>query len=93
MNIEKVIVNEMSFDCRTSGTKGNELVVLLHGFPESSIMWKPLMNQLAEAGYFCVAPNLRGYGLAGAAGFLNDPGADIDDGAGLFRHLDELVGS
>ena len=51
----------MSFRCRLSGPPGGEPVVLLHGFPESSAMWAPLMALLAAQGYRCLAPDLRGY--------------------------------
>jgi haloalkane dehalogenase len=37
-------------------------VVLLHGFPESSRMWVPLMAALADAGRSSVAPDLYGLG-------------------------------
>ncbi len=37
-------------------------VVLLHGFPESSRMWAPLMAALAEVGRSSVAPDLYGLG-------------------------------
>lgn len=37
-------------------------VLLVHGFPESSLMWEPLMGRLAAAGRFCVAPDLYGLG-------------------------------
>ncbi len=36
-------------------------VILLHGFPESSIMWMPLIEALARAGYRVVAIDQRGY--------------------------------
>lgn len=35
--------------------------MLLHGFPETSAMWEPLMGALAAAGYRCAAPDQRGY--------------------------------
>jgi pimeloyl-ACP methyl ester carboxylesterase len=38
------------------------LVLLLHGFPESSYSWRHQMEPLANAGYRVVAPDLRGYG-------------------------------
>ncbi|MDP6374935.1 MAG: alpha/beta fold hydrolase [Pseudomonadales bacterium] len=44
---------------RTPQPKGN--VVLLHGFPETSVMWTPLINTLATAGYRVVAFDQRGY--------------------------------
>ncbi len=39
-----------------------EPVVCVHGFPESSRMWEPLMAELAAAGRRCVAPDLYGLG-------------------------------
>ncbi len=59
--IQKINIGEFSFECRISGQEGNELVILLHGFPESSIMWKGLMEELSQQGFFCIAPNQRGY--------------------------------
>lgn len=54
-------IGPLEFDCRVCGDPGNALVVLLHGFPETSIMWAGLMEQLAELGFYCVAPDMRGY--------------------------------
>lgn len=39
------------------------LVVLAHGFPESSYSWRHQIPALAAAGYRVVAPDQRGYGL------------------------------
>ncbi len=41
---------------------GRPLVVLLHGFPELAYSWRKVMPALAEAGYWIVAPDQRGYG-------------------------------
>src|SRR4029453_14058733 len=41
-------------------------VVLLHGFPESSRMWEPVMAALARSGRRAVAPDLYGLGDSGA---------------------------
>jgi pimeloyl-ACP methyl ester carboxylesterase len=38
------------------------LLVLCHGFPESSHSWRHQLPALAAAGYRAVAPDLRGYG-------------------------------
>ena len=38
------------------------LVVLLHGFPESWWSWRHQVQQLADAGYRVIVPDLRGYG-------------------------------
>lgn len=37
-------------------------VLLLHGYPESSLMWEPLMTALAAAGHRAIAPDLYGLG-------------------------------
>lgn len=38
------------------------LVLLCHGFPETSHAWRHQLKDLAAAGYRAVAPDLRGYG-------------------------------
>ncbi|AKV04290.1 Epoxide hydrolase [Labilithrix luteola] len=38
------------------------LVLLLHGWPESSYSWRHQIPALAAAGYHVVAPDVRGYG-------------------------------
>ena len=51
---------EYTYDVRRAGD-GGDLVILLHGFPETSHMWLPLLQHLGEAGYTAIAPDLRGY--------------------------------
>ena len=53
------------FAYREAGPGGEETgdaVVCVHGFPESSRMWEPLMAELAAAGRRSVAPDLYGLG-------------------------------
>jgi pimeloyl-ACP methyl ester carboxylesterase len=38
------------------------LVLLCHGFPETSYAWRHQLSALADAGFRAVAPDLRGYG-------------------------------
>ena len=47
---------------REEAGQGDELVILLHGFPEIAHSWRHQLPALAEAGYRAVAPDLRGYG-------------------------------
>lgn len=62
IKIETFHLNNFDFTVRTAGLNNNgDLVVLLHGFPESSLMWESLMKILAQKGYRVVAPNQRGY--------------------------------
>jgi pimeloyl-ACP methyl ester carboxylesterase len=60
VTVRDIDANGWRFRCREAGGSG-EPVILLHGFPETSCMWEPLMATLAEAGYRCVAPDQRGY--------------------------------
>jgi pimeloyl-ACP methyl ester carboxylesterase len=41
---------------------GDEPVVFLHGFPQTSYQWRHQMAALAAAGYACFAPDNRGFG-------------------------------
>lgn len=61
MQIEKVLIGTLEFDCRVQGDQKNDLVILLHGFPETSIMWSRLMIKLSSLGFYCIAPDMRGY--------------------------------
>jgi pimeloyl-ACP methyl ester carboxylesterase len=60
ITVRDVGANGWRFRCRETGGSG-EPVILLHGFPETSRMWEPLMSTLAADGYRCVAPDQRGY--------------------------------
>ncbi len=40
------------------------LVILCHGFPETSHAWRHQLSALADAGYHAIAPDLRGYGAS-----------------------------
>ncbi len=53
--------NGMVFDARTAGPENGPLVLLLHGFPETSYEWRHELPALAKAGYRAVAPSQRGY--------------------------------
>jgi pimeloyl-ACP methyl ester carboxylesterase len=48
--VRDVDANGWRFHCREAGGSG-EPVLLLHGFPETSRMWEPLMARLADDGY------------------------------------------
>lgn len=61
VEVKNIPVNGMTFKCRVAGDPANPLVILLHGWPETSHMWIPLMEKLAAEGYYCVAPDQRGF--------------------------------
>ena len=50
-------------------------IILLHGFPELSYSWRKILIPLANAGYYVVAPDQRGYGMT--SGWSNNYDGDI----------------
>lgn len=73
---------DLEFDCSTMGTSDGALVLLLHGFGVSRHFWDRQVPALADAGYFAVAPNQRGY----------SPGARPDPKDSDAYRIDRLVG-
>lgn len=57
----EIRVGDLVFDAYADGPVDGELLLLLHGFPESAAEWWHVLPQLADAGYRAVAPNQRGY--------------------------------
>ena len=82
MTATKTISTDTNFQfkSRITGNPDHELVLFLHGFPETSFMWRKLMAEAAREGFYCLAPDLRGlspgarpkgkkqYGVAALAG-------------------------
>ena len=60
--IVRIPANGYEFRARVAGLSNTGPgVVLLHGFPETSAMWSPLIELLADQGYRVVAFDQRGY--------------------------------
>lgn len=55
-----VRANGLSFNVVDHGQ--GEPVLLLHGFPDSSALWRNQVPALAAAGFRAIAPDLRGFG-------------------------------
>ncbi|HSR52376.1 MAG TPA: alpha/beta fold hydrolase [Acidobacteriota bacterium] len=51
----------LTFDALAAGAQEGELVLLLHGFPQTSYSFRHQIKALAQAGYRAVAPDQRGY--------------------------------
>jgi haloalkane dehalogenase len=47
---------------RSAGESSAPVVLLVHGVPESSFMWRNVLPALADAGWRAVAPDLPGFG-------------------------------
>jgi pimeloyl-ACP methyl ester carboxylesterase len=48
------------------GPADGPLMILLHGWPSISLMWRAQMDAFAADGWHCVAPDLRGFGGSSA---------------------------
>lgn len=60
-----------SIFARVGGKIGGPPLLLLHGFPQSHVLWHRVAQQLAQD-YFLVLPDLRGYGDSSKAPGLAD---------------------
>jgi len=61
MDRTEIVVGPFTFDTWADGPADGELVLLLHGFPQTSWCWRNQLPALAAAGYRAVAPDQRGY--------------------------------
>jgi haloalkane dehalogenase len=52
----------VSLAYREAGPAGGPVALLVHGFPQSSYMWREIMPAVAAAGWRAVAPDLAGFG-------------------------------
>ncbi|KAI0886159.1 alpha/beta-hydrolase [Annulohypoxylon maeteangense] len=52
----------LDFHVLKAGEPGNPLILFCHGFPELAYSWRKILPKIAAAGYYCVAPDQRGYG-------------------------------
>ena len=86
---EYVTANGIRFHLETDGD--GPLLLLLHGFPQTSYMWHKVMPALAASGYRVVAPDLRGIGESGRPRRVRDYRLSIlgDDIAALVAELGE----
>ena len=61
METLELTIGPYRYAARAAGPADGELVLLLHGFPETSYEWRAQLDALAAAGYRAVAPDQRGY--------------------------------
>ncbi len=57
----QIPVGEFMFDAAVAGPEDGDLVIMLHGFPQSWFEYRHQIPILAEMGFRVVAPNQRGY--------------------------------
>ena len=71
---------------RAAGDSAARVVLLVHGYPESSHMWQQALPGLAAAGWRAIAPDLPGYGDSEP----DPPGTWERHVEALARFVDEL---
>jgi len=59
-------------------------VLLLHGWPDSHEVWRHQVAALGQAGYRCIAPDLRGFGQS------DKP--DTVASYGILQQVGDLIG-
>ncbi len=59
-----VSVNGLRMHVRSAGE--GPAVLLMHGFPDTHVVWRKQVGPLVRAGYRVIAPDLRGYGQSDA---------------------------
>lgn len=57
-----VISDSLTIAYRTAGDPSNPCILLVHGYPQTSYMYRKVIDPLAEAGYYVLAPDYRGAG-------------------------------
>jgi pimeloyl-ACP methyl ester carboxylesterase len=57
----RIPVGQEVFEARAAGPEDGELVLLLHGFPQTSWSWRHQLEALGDAGFRAVAFDQRGY--------------------------------
>jgi pimeloyl-ACP methyl ester carboxylesterase len=63
---ESLTVNANGIHIHATTTGQGPVILLLHGFPDTHIVWRKQVPVLASAGFRVLAPDLRGYGRTDA---------------------------
>src|SRR6476661_10762518 len=59
--IQQIDVGDLTFDVRVDGPEDGRPVLLLHGFPQTSLSWAAVTPSLTRAGLRTYAPDQLGY--------------------------------
>lgn len=63
LNSETITIRGRKIAARTGGDPAKPAILLLHGFPSSSRMFRHVMNELSSVSY-AIAPDLPGFGAS-----------------------------
>ena len=85
----RIEANGLTFRVDEAG-EGDNVALLLHGFPESRFSWRHQVPMLAAMGWRVIAPDLRGYGGSSRPPRKADYAIEhlVEDAAGLFEAAD-----
>ena len=85
----QVTLDGLTFDVEAAGDPQDPMVLMLHGFPQTSYSWRHQMQPLADAGYFAVAPNQRGYSAGARPRDIEDYATSnlVGDALALLDHF------
>lgn len=67
--------------------RGDDVALLLHGFPQDGSSWTPVAEQLVDAGWRVVAPDVKGVGRTQSSSDDYDPQTLGDEISQLIRNL------
>jgi pimeloyl-ACP methyl ester carboxylesterase len=81
----QAVIDGATVSWREAG-EGTDVLVLIHGFPFSSAIWRPQLDA-PPAGWRVIAPDLRGFGGSGPAGSRITMDGLARDVAALIRHV------
>ena len=90
VSFRKVDVGGFNIFCREAGSKDAQAILLLHGFPSASHMFRDLIPRLADR-FHVIAPDFPGFGQSD----MPDRGAftyTFDNTARVIERLTEVVG-
>ena len=59
--LDDPVLGDLELDAVVAGADDGEPVLLLHGWPQTSLSWEAVMAPLASSGLRAVAPDQRGY--------------------------------
>ncbi|WP_224814805.1 alpha/beta fold hydrolase [Hasllibacter sp. MH4015] len=59
-DVQRVQLPDLSINYASAGA--GPPILLLHGHPQTHVVWRKVAPRLVEAGYQVIAPDLRGYG-------------------------------
>ncbi|WP_373497418.1 alpha/beta fold hydrolase [Aquiflexum sp.] len=62
MNRVNFKVGKNIISCIEAGDRGKPLILFLHGIPPCAEIWHETMQKISGKGFYCLAPDLAGYG-------------------------------